>query len=139
VTVELPLVQLLRDIITRWDTVYYMVRRLHEMHPAIEHFLAMPVNRDLAKHRMTDMEWSVLLDVQVVLEIPHAVQQTMLSDTNLVLTGSISAFEIFMTSWERLAERHPRLKGWIDVGLGWANQYYSQMDLTKAYVITMGK
>ena len=33
VTVELPLVQLLRDIITRWDTVYYMVRRLHEMRP----------------------------------------------------------------------------------------------------------
>ena|ERR1700727_1301091 len=33
VTVELPLVQLLRDIITRWDTVYYMVRRLCEMRP----------------------------------------------------------------------------------------------------------
>jgi hypothetical protein len=33
VTVELPLVQLLRDIITRWDTVYYMVRRLREMRP----------------------------------------------------------------------------------------------------------
>jgi hypothetical protein len=29
----------------------------------------MPVNRDLAKHRMTDMEWSVLSDVQVVLEV----------------------------------------------------------------------
>jgi hypothetical protein len=33
VTVELPLVQLLRDTITRWDTVYYMVRRLREMRP----------------------------------------------------------------------------------------------------------
>jgi hypothetical protein len=63
----------------------------------------------------------------------------MSSDTNPVLAGSIPAFEIFMTSWERLAERHPRLKGWIDVGLGWANQYYSRMDLTKSYVIAMGK
>lgn len=33
VTVELPLVQLLRDIITRWDTIYYMVRHLCEMRP----------------------------------------------------------------------------------------------------------
>jgi hypothetical protein len=49
----------------------------------------------------------------------------MSSDTNPVLAGSIPAFEIFMTSWERLAERHPQLKGWIDVNLGWANQYYS--------------
>jgi hypothetical protein len=63
----------------------------------------------------------------------------MSSDTNLVLTGSIPAFEIFMTSWEQLAERHPQLKGWINVSLGWANQYYSRMDLTNAYVIAMGK
>jgi hypothetical protein len=33
VTVELPLVQLLRNIITRWDTVYYMIRCLREMCP----------------------------------------------------------------------------------------------------------
>ena len=31
--IQLPLVQLLRDMITRWDTVFYMVRRLREMRP----------------------------------------------------------------------------------------------------------
>ena len=31
--IQLPLVQLLRDVATRWDSVYYMVRRLREMHP----------------------------------------------------------------------------------------------------------
>jgi hypothetical protein len=31
--IRLPLVQLLRDVATRWDSVYYMVRRLHEMRP----------------------------------------------------------------------------------------------------------
>ena len=30
--IQLPQVQLLRDVVTRWDSVYYMVRRLHEMH-----------------------------------------------------------------------------------------------------------
>jgi hypothetical protein len=29
----LPSVQLLRDMVVRWDTVYYMVRRLREMRP----------------------------------------------------------------------------------------------------------
>ena len=31
--IQLPLVQLLRDVATRWDSVYYMVRCLHEMRP----------------------------------------------------------------------------------------------------------
>ena len=30
---ELPLVQLLRDMVVRWDTLYYMVRRLRELRP----------------------------------------------------------------------------------------------------------
>ena len=63
----------------------------------------------------------------------------MSSDANPVLAGSIPAFELFMTSWERLPEKHPRLKSWIDIGLGWAHEYYSRMDLTDAYIISMGK
>lgn len=63
----------------------------------------------------------------------------MLSDGNPILSGTIPAFEMFMTAWERLGERHPRLKPWIDVGLKWATTYYSRMDLTTAYIIAMGK
>jgi hypothetical protein len=63
----------------------------------------------------------------------------MSSDANPILSGSIPAFEIFMTTWEELAKHHPRLKPWIDVGLKWATTYYARMDLTKAYIMTMGK
>ena len=44
-----------------------------------------------------------------------------------------------MTTWEELDEHRPRLKPWIDVGLEWATTYYARMDLTKAYIMTMGK
>jgi hypothetical protein len=63
----------------------------------------------------------------------------MSSDANPILSGSIPAFEMFMTAWEKLAEHHPRLKPWINVGLKWATTYYARMDLTKAYIMTMGK
>ena len=33
VPVQLPSRQLLRDVVTRWDSVYYMITRLCEMHP----------------------------------------------------------------------------------------------------------
>jgi hypothetical protein len=69
--------------------------------------------------------------------MPHRVQQAMLSESTPTLSGAIPAFELFMTSWERLGEMHPRLKKWTDVGLPWAMKYYGRMDLTRAYIIAM--
>ena len=46
---------------------------------------------------------------------------------------------MFMWEWEVLAEKHPRLKPWIDVGLEWAGEYYTRMDRTDAYIIAMCK
>jgi len=63
----------------------------------------------------------------------------MSSDANPILSGTIPAFEMFMTAWEKLTEHHPRLKPWINVGPKWATTYYAQMDLTKVYIMTMGK
>jgi hypothetical protein len=54
-----------------------------------------------------------------------------------ILSGSIPAFETFMWEWEVLAEKHPCLKPWIDVGLEWATEYYTRMDRTDAYIIAM--
>ena len=56
-----------------------------------------------------------------------------------VLSGSIPAFEVFMATWEKLAERNEHLKPWIDIGLEWATKYYKQMDHTNAYIISMCK
>jgi len=63
----------------------------------------------------------------------------MSSDANPILSGSIPTFEMFMTAWEQLSEHHVRLKPWVDVGLKWVTTYYAWMDLTKAYVMSMGK
>jgi hypothetical protein len=56
-----------------------------------------------------------------------------------VLAGSMPAFEMFMTAWENLSEKHPRLAPFIEIGLVWARKYYQRMDNTKAYVLAMGK
>jgi len=61
----------------------------------------------------------------------------MSGETILILSGAIPAFEMFMSSWEQLAENHPRLLPWIDIGLGKATEYYAWMDRTSAYVMLM--
>jgi hypothetical protein len=61
----------------------------------------------------------------------------MSNESTPVLCGAIPAFEAFMTMWETIAERHPRLKKWVDIGLQWATTYYARMDRTNAYIMTM--
>lgn len=56
-----------------------------------------------------------------------------------VLAGSIKAFELFMSQWETLGVKHPRLEPFCAIGLTWATKYYARMDQTKAYIIAMGK
>ena len=58
-------------------------------------------------------------------------------ETTPVLSGMIPAFEMFMSSWEQLTEKHPRLSPWIDIGLAKATEYYAQMDRTSAYIMAM--
>ena len=56
-----------------------------------------------------------------------------------MLAGSMPAFEMFMTTWEMLAEKNACLKPFIEIGLSWARKYYQRMDNTKAYIIAMGE
>ena len=61
----------------------------------------------------------------------------MSGETTPILAGSIPAFEMFMSSWEQLLEKHPRLSQWIDIGMAKAAEYYTQMDRTSAYIMSM--
>jgi hypothetical protein len=39
------------------------------MRPAIDHFLALPINKDIAQNRLSDIEWSVLQDFEALLKV----------------------------------------------------------------------
>ncbi|KIM84074.1 hypothetical protein PILCRDRAFT_68420, partial [Piloderma croceum F 1598] len=89
---------------------------------------------DLANYRLTEEEWSVLTDFEVILEIPHWVQQIMSGESTPILAGAIPCFEAFMSAWERLAELHPKFEPWIDAGMEYAIAYYGRMDLSMQFV-----
>ena len=61
----------------------------------------------------------------------------MSSESTPILCGAIPSFEMFMTLWEKLLRTHKNLKKYIDPGLQWAYMYYSHMDNTRAYIVTM--
>jgi hypothetical protein len=57
----------------------------------------------------------------------------------LMLCGMLPAFEIFLTQWETLASKNQHLKQINNIGCTWATKHYSRMDLSKSYIIAMGK
>jgi hypothetical protein len=103
----------------------------------VDHFLALPNHRDLAKYRITPKEWDVMEDFEAILSVPHQVQQTMSGEGMPILSGAIPAFEMFMTKWEKLGNGSKDLKPYIKPGLDWAYKYYGYMDHTTAYIVAM--
>ncbi|KAG6913813.1 hypothetical protein DXG01_004138, partial [Tephrocybe rancida] len=63
--------------------------------------------------------------------------QVMSKEKNLVLAGALPTMERFLEGWEHLAEAEPRLRPLIKRGLHCAQTYYSRMDDTDAYIITL--
>ena len=69
--------------------------------------------------------------------MPHQVQHKLAGNMLPVLAYAIPAFELFMSNWEKLATKQPRLKPFIDEGLRFAYIHYQKMDQTTAYIICM--
>jgi hypothetical protein len=61
----------------------------------------------------------------------------MSKESTPVLSGAVPSFEMFMTSWEQLSSKNPRLKPLVQPGLDLAYKYYDRMDRTASYVIAM--
>ncbi|KAF8266727.1 hypothetical protein EI94DRAFT_1584030, partial [Lactarius quietus] len=90
---------------------------------AFDHFLVLPQNGDISKYKISQDEWQQMKDFEIILDKPHKVQQFMSSESTPVLSGAIPSFEMFMTSWENLAERNSHLQPLIQPGLDVAYKY----------------
>ncbi|KAF8488807.1 hypothetical protein F5888DRAFT_1587603, partial [Russula emetica] len=90
--IELPDLELLHDIKTRWDLVYCMIEHLLVLRLAIDLFFSMKMHR-LTEYKLTDVDWELL---DALYAVPHMVQQIMLGESMPVLSGAVPSFKIFM-------------------------------------------
>ena len=66
-------------------------------------------------------------------------QKLLSGEQTPLLAGVIPVFEVFLTGWEKLAQKKKNLAPFIQCGLDSAKEYYSRMDKSNAYVVAMGK
>ena len=67
--VQLPEAQLLQDVKTWWDSIFYMLNRLLALRLAIDCFLSLPAQKNLTNFKMIDVEWLILQEYTKILEV----------------------------------------------------------------------
>lgn len=72
-----------------------------------------------------------------MIQYPHSVQQLLSGEQTPLLAGVIPVFEVFLTGWEKLAQKKKHLAPFIQCGLDRAREYYSRLDKSNAYVVAM--
>ncbi|KAG1727189.1 uncharacterized protein EDB91DRAFT_1061236 [Suillus paluster] len=97
--IQLPVVQLLHDEPTRWDSTYVMLNHLQTLRQAMDLFCDSPLQCHMINKKLSLMEWLVLQDFKVILEAPHTAQQTMSSKSTPILSGAVPTFEKMIQCW----------------------------------------
>ncbi|KIK12053.1 hypothetical protein PISMIDRAFT_121641 [Pisolithus microcarpus 441] len=132
----LPVVQLLHDIVTRWDSTYYMINPLLQ---AIDLWVRMPRNINLVPEKLEQMHWEVLQDLEFALQAPAVAHHTMTSECIPLLSGALPAYETFLEQWKRLntSSANPQFGPLLKEGLAHGERYHKQMHANKVYVFAM--
>ncbi|KAF8548225.1 hypothetical protein OG21DRAFT_1370440, partial [Imleria badia] len=94
--------ELIRDVKSRWDSIYLMINHLHILQQPLDYFFMAPAHRDIADYALTEMHWLVLEDLETVLEAS-------IPDSFLpLLSCTIPLFEAVIMAWEHLKSNAPR-------------------------------
>ncbi|KAI5981022.1 hypothetical protein EDD15DRAFT_2160282, partial [Pisolithus albus] len=80
-----------------WDSIYFMINRLRVLQQALDYFFKLPAQRDIADYKLEELEWLILQDIELVLEIPHLAQQGMSAESTPTLGAVVPTFEEFIT------------------------------------------
>ncbi|KIM56457.1 hypothetical protein SCLCIDRAFT_49656, partial [Scleroderma citrinum Foug A] len=67
---KVPLVKLLHEVVTRWDTLLFLLNRLRILRPAVDYFVCMPEwQEELGHLKLLPTEWLVLSDFECILMV----------------------------------------------------------------------
>ncbi|KAF7327405.1 HAT family dimerization domain-containing protein [Mycena kentingensis (nom. inval.)] len=131
-SLDLEVLQLLRDVDTRWSALLLMIERALLLRPGIEKFLQ---EQELQRSALRDQEWRALELFKDVLSIPHAFQQRLSAEKTPTLSYAIPYFEAMTRAWEKMQVAHPELRNVIQRGLDKLGTYENHILPIPAYTL----
>ncbi|KAF8149540.1 hypothetical protein B0H34DRAFT_667783 [Crassisporium funariophilum] len=133
----IPLVQLLRDVETRWSSLLAMIKCVIELYPAIMVLLDKTKYSTLGWLQFTAEEYQVLNDIVTVLEQPHFVQELLSAEKTPTLSLALPAFELLLINWTVIQSTIPELAHYIGVGMHKIREYVEKGRKSQIYALAM--
>ncbi|KIM50933.1 hypothetical protein SCLCIDRAFT_72870, partial [Scleroderma citrinum Foug A] len=65
-------------------------------------FIELPKNADIRKHKLSKMEWNVLKDFELILEVPHQAIMVLSSECLPTVCKYLAAFKQFYVTWQKI-------------------------------------
>ncbi|KAH9841665.1 uncharacterized protein C8Q71DRAFT_794577 [Rhodofomes roseus] len=133
--VVLPEVQLLRDVDTRWSSMYNMISRMLNLYPAVRHLILKDTLGDIAD--LTDDELNVLVDIHQVFSAPNAAQELLSAEKTPTLCMALPVYTDLMDVWEEQARTIPELQHYIKMGIDRVQKYVNIARTSRIYALAM--
>ncbi|KAL1746119.1 ribonuclease H-like domain-containing protein [Schizophyllum fasciatum] len=133
----LAVVTLLRDVDTRWSSVYLMILRLLELYPAAKYVLCDPKHAKDRHHLLQPKELKVLKDISIFLSLFHKTQELLSANRTPTLAYAIPAYELLLQGLEALKRGLPGLRHAIVASQRKLIEYLSLCRRSRLYALAM--
>ncbi|KAJ6506004.1 hypothetical protein DFH09DRAFT_943442, partial [Mycena vulgaris] len=135
----LRVVGLLKDVDTRWSSIFLMVDRLLELYQAIDALLNLDKYSDLSYMLLSDLELQVLRDVRQFLQVPHVVQELVSAEKTPTLCIVLPLYERLILMLRDLERQLPKLGHAISAAIRKLEEYLALSRRAPIYALAMGR
>ncbi|KAI0774753.1 hypothetical protein BD413DRAFT_603363 [Trametes elegans] len=134
---KLRVVQLLRDVDTRWSSKFLMIDRLLELYPAVQMFMGHPKQEDISHLLLTEAQLQVLSDIREFLHLPHLVQELLSVEQTPTISQALPAYERLLNMLELSEESFPKIAHAIRASATALRQYVRYTRQSRVYALAM--
>jgi hypothetical protein len=135
---SLRVLQLLRPVITRWSSTFWMIDRYLYLSPAVDLFLTRPNPTPLTRDDiLSTPELEVLKDIREVFSFFHGVQETLAGEKTPTLPFALPLYEDLLDALKDLCSLYPNLMHAIDSSIQKLEKYLAEYRATYLYTIAM--
>ncbi|THU83591.1 hypothetical protein K435DRAFT_689293, partial [Dendrothele bispora CBS 962.96] len=132
---KIPGLQLLRDVDTRWSSIFLMIDRLLLLSEAVLEFLR---RNDDIDEELTHIQCDVLNDIREFLSYPHAVQEELSGEQTPTLSQVLPLYEQLITNLTHAKEDLPKISHAIDATIEKLKEYVVRSRKNPVYILAMG-
>ncbi|KAI0821949.1 hypothetical protein BC628DRAFT_1328464 [Trametes gibbosa] len=136
---KLRVVQLLRDVDTRWSSTFLMIDRLLELYPAVVKFMEQPKQEEIHHLLLSDAQLKVLLDIREFLHLPHLVQELLSAEQTPTVCQALPAYERLLNMLEVSTTSFPKIAHAIEASASALRKYMSYTRQSRVYALAMSK